>query len=67
MGGIPVRLENVLLTDLYFLDGGGLHFFELVQQYGQVKIYKVHKIPQENLNTGVEPEQDDFTLVAVPT
>jgi hypothetical protein len=65
--GIPVRLENVLLTDLYFLDGGGLHFFELVQQYGQVKIYKVHKTRQENLNTGVETEQDDFTLAAVPT
>lgn len=64
--GIPQSLEKMLLTSFYFLDGDGLTYFELVKEVGTVKVYRVHKIPQENLNEGVTKQADEFTLVATP-
>ncbi|KYK37547.1 MAG: hypothetical protein AYK18_09650 [Theionarchaea archaeon DG-70] len=64
--GIPQSLEKMLLTSFYFLDGDGLTYFELVKEVDTVKVYRVHKIPQENLNEGVTKQADEFTLVATP-
>lgn len=64
--GVPVELQDSLMTYLYFLDGGGLQYFELVKDCGKVKVYKVLKTPQKGLNKGCIQEEDEFSLVAVP-
>ena len=64
--GIPQSLEEILLTNFYFLDGDGLVYFELVKEIGTVKVYKVHKTPHEDLNEGPIREVDEFTLIATP-
>jgi asparagine N-glycosylation enzyme membrane subunit Stt3 len=65
--GIPVQLRDSLITYLYFLDGDGLTYFELVKDCGKVKVYKVLKTPQKGLNKGCIQEEDEFSLVVVPT
>ncbi len=64
--GIPQRLQDIMLTRLYFLDGDQLTYFELVYEVGTVKVYKIHKNPQESLNEGLVKKVDEFTPVATP-
>lgn len=64
--GIPEQFTGMMVCNLYFLEGDGLQYFELVKQVGNVKIYKVHKTPQENLNKGLIKKVDEFTLVVAP-
>lgn len=63
--GVPQQLNDIMLTTLYFLDGDELNYFELVKEYGTVKIYKVHKVPRAQLNEGPIKVVDEFTPVAV--
>lgn len=48
-----------MLTRLYFFNGEGLHYFELVKDCGTAKVYKVHKTAQE-FDQGVITEIDTF-------
>ena len=48
-----------MLTRLYFFNGEGLHYFELVKDTGTAKVFKVHKIPQE-FDQGVITETDTY-------
>jgi hypothetical protein len=43
-----------------FYDGATLSYFELVQSFGSVKIYKVYKEPQEKLNEDMYSAEDEF-------
>jgi hypothetical protein len=51
-----------MLTYLYFFNGEGLQYFELVKDCGTAKVYKVHKTPQE-FNQGVTTEEDTYQPV----
>lgn len=51
-----------MLTRLYFFNGEGLRYFELVKDCGTAKVYKVLKVSQE-LNQGVITEADTYTPV----
>ncbi len=57
-----IKLEDItcMLTRLYFFNGEGLHYFELVKDCGTAKLYKVHKVPQ-TFNQGVTTEIDTYT------
>jgi hypothetical protein len=48
-----------MLTRLYFFNGEGLHYFELVKDTGTAKVFKVHKVPQE-FDQGVITETDTY-------
>ncbi|MCD6467381.1 MAG: hypothetical protein J7L10_05625, partial [Methanomicrobia archaeon] len=49
-----------MFSRLMFFDGANLSYFELVQSFGSVKIYKVYKEPQENLNEDINYGEDEF-------
>jgi len=49
-----------MFSRLMFFDGANLSYFELVQSFGSVKIYKVYKEPQENLNEEINYGEDEF-------
>ncbi len=51
-----------MMTRLYFFNGEGLHYFELVKDCGTAKLYKVHKVPQE-FDQGVITEADTYIPV----
>ncbi len=49
-----------MFSRLMFYDGATLRYFELVQSFGSVKIYKVYKEPQEELNEEMYSAEDEF-------
>ncbi|MBU7045474.1 MAG: hypothetical protein HXS54_03475 [Theionarchaea archaeon] len=49
-----------MLTRLYFFNGEGLHYFELVKDCGTAKVFKVHKVSQE-FDQGVITQEDTYT------
>ncbi|MBU7011640.1 MAG: hypothetical protein HXS46_13205 [Theionarchaea archaeon] len=53
---------DCMLTRLYFFNGEGLHYFELVKDCGTAKLYKVHKVPQE-FDQGIITEKDTYVQV----
>lgn len=59
-----IRQENLecMLTRLYFFNGEGLHYFELVKDGGTAKLFKVHKVAQE-FDQGVIIEVDTYTPI----
>ncbi len=59
-----IREEDLacMLTWLYFFNGEGLEYFELVKDCGTAKVYKVHKVSQE-FNQGVITEEDTYEPV----
>jgi hypothetical protein len=48
-----------MLTRLYFFNGEGLHYFELVKDGGTAKLFKVHTVAQE-FSQGVITEEDTY-------
>jgi hypothetical protein len=53
---------DCMLTRLFFLNGEGLSHFELIQDFGTAKLFKVHKTPQE-LDQGIHREIDTYTPI----
>ena len=51
-----------MMTRLYFFNGEGLHYFELVKDCRTAKLYKVHKVPQE-FDQGVITEEDTYVPI----
>ncbi len=48
-----------MLTRLYFFNGEGLHYFELVKDCGTAKVFRVHKVRQE-FDQGVITQEDTY-------
>ena len=57
---IDPNVTPKMISRLLFFDGADLRYFELVKSFGSVKIYKVYKEPQKNLNPGVYYAEDEF-------
>lgn len=59
-----IKAEDIecMLTKLYFLNGGGLQYFELVKDCGTAKLYKVHKVAQV-FDQGIIMEEDTYAPV----
>ncbi len=57
---IPTDSLDSMMARLFFFNGEGLEYFELVGDFGTVKVYKVHREPQENLNEEIPVKQDDW-------
>jgi len=53
---------DCMLTRLFFFNGEGLHYFELVKKIGTAKLFKVHKVPQE-FDQGIQRNVDTYTPV----
>lgn len=53
---------DCMLTRLFFFNGEGLRYFELVKDFGTAKLFKVHTAPQE-FDQGIYREIDDYTPV----
>jgi asparagine N-glycosylation enzyme membrane subunit Stt3 len=51
-----------MLTRMFFFNGEGLHYFELVKDCGTAKVFKVHKVPQD-FGQGVTTVEDTYTPV----
>ena len=58
---IPPEAEETMLVRLYFFNGDGLEYFELVGDFGTVKVYKVHREGQDTLNEGVYVKMDEWS------
>lgn len=58
---IPSDAVDTMLVQLYFFNGDGLEYFELVADCGTVKVYKVHRERQESLNEGVIVKEDEWS------
>ncbi len=57
---VPSDLINTMMVRLYCFDGDGLGYFELVAEFGTVKVYKIHREFQEDLNEGVIEKEDTW-------
>ncbi|MBU7015099.1 MAG: hypothetical protein HXS52_10315 [Theionarchaea archaeon] len=57
---IPSDAMDTMMVQLFFFNGGGLHYFEEVADFGTVKVFKIHRTPQENLNSPVEERADEW-------
>ncbi|MEA1994251.1 MAG: STT3 domain-containing protein [Euryarchaeota archaeon] len=51
---------QTMFSRLMFFDGANLNYFELVKSFDTVKIYKVHKEPQKDLNEDVQSREDEL-------
>ncbi|MBU6997597.1 MAG: hypothetical protein HXS41_08725 [Theionarchaea archaeon] len=51
-----------MLTRMFFFNGEGLHYFELVKDCGTSKVFKVHKVPLD-FDQGVIAVEDTYTPV----
>ncbi|MBU7031739.1 MAG: hypothetical protein HXS53_04345 [Theionarchaea archaeon] len=54
--------QDCMLTRLYFFNGEGLHYFELIKDVGTAKLYKIHTIPQE-FDQGIYRAPDTYTPI----
>lgn len=57
---IPSDALDVMLVRLFFFNGDGLGHFELVADFGTVKVFKIHREFQEDLNEPVIVESDEW-------
>lgn len=58
---ISERDIGSMMTKLYFFNGEGLHYFELIKELRTARLYKVHKVPQE-FDQGVVTEIDTYGI-----
>ncbi len=54
------EMVSTMFSRLLCFDGANLSHFELVKSFDTVKIYKVHKEPQKNLNEDLTYREDEF-------
>ncbi len=52
---------NSMMVRLFFFNGDGLGYHELVADFGTVKVFKVHREFQETLNKGVIVKEDEWS------
>jgi len=57
---IPSDALDVMMVRLFFFNGEGLEYFELAADFGTVKVYKIHREPQENLNEDIVVIKDEW-------
>ena len=57
---IPSESLDCMLTRLFFFNGEGLRHFELAADFGAVKVYKVYRESQEDLNEGISVKTDEW-------
>ncbi|MBU7036112.1 MAG: hypothetical protein HXS49_13045 [Theionarchaea archaeon] len=57
---IPADAMDTMMVRLFFFNGSGLHYFEEVADFGTVKVFKIHRTPQENLNSPIEVVVDEW-------
>jgi dolichyl-diphosphooligosaccharide--protein glycosyltransferase len=58
---MPSDALDVMLVRLFFFNGDGLGYFELVADFGTVKVFKIHREFQEDLNEPVIVESDEWS------
>lgn len=61
MAFIPADAMDTMLVRLSFFNGSGLTHFEMVADFGTVKVYKVHREPQQNPGEEVTTAQDEWS------
>lgn len=57
---IPDEALDTMLVRMFFFNGDGLNHFELVAEYGTVKVYRIHRESQENLNEEITVKIDEW-------
>ncbi|MBU7016679.1 MAG: hypothetical protein HXS44_04175 [Theionarchaea archaeon] len=57
----PEDVLNTMMVRLFFFNGDGLGYYELVANFGTVKVFKIHREFQENLNKGVIVREDEWS------
>ncbi len=57
---IPTESLDTMLVRLYFFNGEGLGHFELVADFGTVKVFRIHREFRENLNVGITVKEDQW-------
>lgn len=60
MAFIPSDAIDIMVVRLYFFNGCGLNHFEMVADFGTVKVFRVHRESQENLNAEIVVEEDEW-------
>ncbi|MGC1119730.1 MAG: STT3 domain-containing protein [Candidatus Methanofastidiosia archaeon] len=57
---IPSDAMDTMMVRLFFFNGDGLQYFEKVADFGTVRVFKIHRAPQENLNQPVVEIKDEW-------
>jgi asparagine N-glycosylation enzyme membrane subunit Stt3 len=57
---IPDESLNCMFVRLFFFNGDGLEHFELVGDFDTVKVFKIHRQPQQSLNEGIILKEDTW-------
>jgi hypothetical protein len=57
---IPTDAMDTMMVRLFFFSGDGLEYFEKVADFGTVKVFKIHRTPQQNLNQPVIKITDEW-------
>jgi asparagine N-glycosylation enzyme membrane subunit Stt3 len=57
---VPTTAVDMMIVRLFVFNGDGLTSFELVADFGTVKVFKVHREPQDNLNKAVLAKEDQW-------
>jgi dolichyl-diphosphooligosaccharide--protein glycosyltransferase len=57
----PDDALDSMIVRLFFFNGDGLGYHELVADFGTVKVFKIHREFQETLNTGVIVKEDEWS------
>ncbi|MBU7031824.1 MAG: glycosyltransferase family 39 protein [Theionarchaea archaeon] len=57
---IPSESLDSMFVRLFFFNGDGLQYFELVGDFNTVKVFKIHPTSRESLNEGVRIIEDTW-------
>jgi hypothetical protein len=57
---ISTEAMDTMMVRLFFFNGDGLKYFEEVADFGTVKVFKIYRTPQQNLNQPVVNIADEW-------
>lgn len=57
---IPSDALDTMMVRLFFFNGDGLGYFELVADFGTVKVFRIHREYHEYLNEEIIVQEDQW-------